>query len=108
MSNREGAVCPEMSNRFPNQLLMWKIFVLLCGVSASAYADRVSVSVEVRDEEGLPISNAVVSVSTQKKLIFGYGSRPDHFEWTSNRTDSSGMATIRFRCLTEDFKALRA
>ena len=104
MSNREGAVCPEMSNRFPNQLLMWKIFVLLCGVSASAYADRVSVSVEVRDEEGLPISNAVVSVSTQKKLIFGYGSRPDHFEWTSNRTDSSGMATIRFRCLTADFK----
>ena len=93
-----------MSNRFPNQLLMWKIFVLLCGVSASAYADRVSVSVEVRDEEGLPISNAVVSVSTQKKLIFGYGSRPDHFEWTSNRTDSSGMATIRFRCLTADFK----
>lgn len=69
MSNREGAVCPEMSNRFPNQLLMWKIFVLLCGVSASAYADRVSVSVEVRDEEGLLISNAVVSVSTQKLMI---------------------------------------
>ena len=82
---------------------MWRILVLWGIVSTSAYAARVSVSVEVRDEAGLPISNAVVSVSTQKKLMFGYGSRPDHFEWTSNVTDEAGMASIGFDCCTADF-----
>lgn len=85
---------------------MMKKSLFLCFASFSLFvgARDCEVLVNVVDDEGLPISNAVVSVSTQKKLIFGYGSRPDHFEWTSNRTDSSGMATIRFRCLTADFK----
>lgn len=78
--------------------------MLLIVVSASAYAERVSVSVEVRDEDGLPISNAVVSVSTQKKLVLGYGSRPDHFQWTSNVTDVTGLTTIGFDCCTADFR----
>lgn len=80
------------------------LFLFLASYVLISMARDCEVLVTVVDDLGQPISNAVVSVSTQKKLIFGYGSQPGHFEWTSNRTDSSGMATIRFKCLTADFK----
>lgn len=80
------------------------IFVALFGtVALGAMAEEVSLCVVVKDDLGLPVSNAMVSVSTQKRLALGYGSRPDHFEWTSNVTDSAGVAILEFRCLTADF-----
>lgn len=72
-------------------------------MAESVIAADVALRVVVKDDLGKPVSNAVVSVSTQKRLVFGYGNRPDHFEWTSNITDSSGVSTLRFRCLTADF-----
>ena len=80
------------------------ISLVLTSIAAfSAVAEEVSLRVMVKDDLGQPVSNAVVSVSTQKKLIFGYGSHPDHFEWTSNVTDSTGVSILKFRCLTADF-----
>lgn len=80
------------------------ILVALFGtVALGAMAEEVSLRVVVKDDLGLPVSNAMVSVSTQKRLALGYGSRPDHFEWTSNVTDSAGVAILEFRCLTADF-----
>lgn len=66
------------------------LFLCVASCALLAGARDCEALVKVVDDEGHPITNAVVSVSTQKRLVFGYGSRPDHFEWASNRTDSTG------------------
>lgn len=84
----------------PKTLLVMVLF------SLEAVAENVFVSSSVRDEVGCPISNAVVTVSTQKRLLFGYGSRPDHFLSVSNVTDQSGTAVLKFDCCTADFSCM--
>ena len=67
------------------------------------HSSQVSLLVNVRDDLGRPISNAVVSVKTLNRLATGYGTRPSHFLWASNRTDETGTTMVCFDCLTADF-----
>lgn len=78
--------------------------ILFMFLSAVAFAEDVNLSVRVLDEAGWPVTNAVVSVETQNRLLIGYGTRPSHFSWVSNTTDRAGVARIRFQCLTADFR----
>lgn len=76
---------------------------LLSMVQLVAFPSQVSLLVDVRDDLGRPISNAVVSVKTLNRLAIGYGTRPSHFLWASNRTDETGTSMVCFDCLTADF-----
>lgn len=77
--------------------------LFLGGVFQSVdHSSQVSLLVNVRDDLGRPISNAVVSVKTLNRLAIGYGTRPSHFLWASNRTDETGTTMVCFDCLTAD------
>lgn len=68
------------------------------------HADMVSLGVSVSDEEGHPVTNAVVHVRTLKFIGLGAGSNPSHFAEHGKCTDKTGKTLVSFSCPSADFQ----
>ena len=79
------------------------MFLCLMMMAFTLYAERVSLTYKVTDEDGNPIEGVRVEtiVETEKSLSKWYGS-PQYDRYVQ-RTDSNGMATSTIKCQDGDF-----
>lgn len=71
-------------------LLMLVVFPLV-GCSES-----VRFSVKVTDEEGCPVTNAMVRIKSLKRLFVGAGWNESDYRWISARADTNGVVSVKF------------
>ncbi len=65
-----------------------------CLVLTGCASERIHVT--VRNQDGFPVSNAVVSVRSMNKVILFGSDRAEDFDTWTTRTDESGRATVAF------------
>ena len=68
------------------------------------HAETVSVEATVCDEEGGPVTNAVVHIRSLRFIGLGAGSSNSHFAEFEQETDGAGKVTMRFDCPSADFQ----
>ena len=77
---------------------------LICALNARAA--WVKVDYEVKDEDGMPVSNVVVETRTQRDyLVISWTQTIKQNSYIS-KTDKDGKASCRFRCHHGDFDAI--
>lgn len=74
----------------------------VAALSLVGCSQSVDLTVNVRDEEGNPVTNAVVKIKTLKKRFFGAGQNPDDFKWISAQSDTNGVIAVHFDMVTCD------
>ena len=77
--------------------------VLVCGMlCSSCSASIATLEVEVKDECGVPVTNAHLLVSTQKRLGLGLGSRKSDYQVSEGYVDRMGIVKHSFHCPSGD------
>ena len=65
--------------------------------------ETVRFSVKVTDEEGCPVTNAVVKIETLKRPVFGMENDPNNLRVIIAHANSNGVVSVKFDSLTERF-----
>lgn len=78
-------------------------FLMLVAVSLPLVgcSEPVVLKVNVRDEEGKPVTNAVVNVKTLKRLV-GVNANPGDYRMIVARADTNGVVTVKFDAVASD------
>ena len=82
--------------------MMKLMLVMLITLPLVGCAESVVLKVNVRDEDGGPVTNAIVEIQTLKKLFFGAGSKPSDFRTIVAHSDSNGVVSVKFDLVTTD------
>lgn len=78
-------------------------FLMLVAVSLPLVgcSEPVVLKVNVHDEEGKPVTNAVVNVKTLKRLV-GVNANPGDYRMIVARADTNGVVTVKFDAVASD------
>ena len=80
--------------------------LMLTAVSLSLVgcSESVVFKVNVHDENGSPVTNAVVNIKTLKKLFVGAGSNLNDYRQIVARSDTNGVVAVKFDLVSTDFR----
>lgn len=80
--------------------------LMLAAVSLSLVgcSESVVFKVNVHDENGSPVTNAVVNIKTLKKLFVGAGSNLNDYRQIVARSDTNGVVAVKFDLVSTDFR----
>lgn len=67
-------------------------------------SESVVFKVNVHDENGNPVTNAVVNIKTLKKLFVGAGSNLNDYRQIVARSDTNGVVAVKFDQVSTDFR----
>lgn len=79
--------------------------LLLMGMIALPFvgcSESVALKVDVTDEEGYPVTNAVLKIQALKKLFVGAGGKPSDFRSVEAHANSNGVVSVSFDAVTCD------
>ena len=79
-------------------LMLFVIVLPLAGCSES-----VVFKINVHDEEGKPVTNAVVNIKTLKRLV-GVNVKPNDYRWIKASSDTNGVVTVKFDLVSTNFR----
>ena len=79
------------------------MMLLLVVLPLTGCSETVRFSVKVTDEEGCPVTNAVVKIETLKRPVFGMESDPNNLRAIIAHAKSNGVVSVKFDSLTEHF-----
>jgi len=75
---------------------MYLLLIMLAGSSCAQVYD-VAFSVRVLDEDGLPVSNATLTVGFNRPKPYGDGAGEEVYDSLVTKTDTNGMCSVRGR-----------
>lgn len=78
------------------------MMLVLLSLPLVGCSESVTLKVNVHDESGHPVTNAIIKIETLKKLFMGAGSKPSDFRTITAHADSNGVVSVKFDVVSTD------
>ena len=81
--------------------MMKLLMLIVIALPLAGCSEPVVLKVNVHDEEGEPVTNAVVNIKTLKRLV-GVNVNPGDYRMIVARADTNGVVTVKFDAVASD------